>query len=64
MAGEPLELTADGLRLTYTFDSASEATGIAELLRRLNEAGVDFTDVATRESSLEDIFVDLVSTRS
>jgi ABC-2 type transport system ATP-binding protein len=64
LAGEPLELSADGLRLTYTFDAAGEASGIAGLMRRLGEAGVDFTDMATRESSLEDIFVSLVSTRA
>jgi ABC-2 type transport system ATP-binding protein len=62
--GEPLELSSDGLRLTYTFDAAGEASGIAGLMRRLGEAGVDFTDMATRESSLEDIFVSLVSTRA
>ncbi len=64
LGGEPLELAADGSRLTYTFNSAEETSGIAGLLRRLNEAGVDFTDMATRESSLEDIFVSLVSTRA
>ena len=63
LAGEPLELSAGGSQLIYTFDSAAQASGIAGLLRRLNDAGVDFTDMATRESSLEDIFVSLVSTR-
>ena len=63
LADEPLELSTDGAELTYTFDAAAEASGIAGLLRRLNDAGVDFTDMATRESSLEDIFVSLVSTR-
>jgi ABC-2 type transport system ATP-binding protein len=62
--GEPLELSSDGLHMTYTFDAAGEASGIAGLMRRLGEAGVDFTDMATRESSLEDIFVSLVSTRA
>ncbi len=63
LAGEPLELTANGMHLTYTFDTAGAESGIAGLMRRLGEAGVDFTDMATRESSLEDIFVSLVSTR-
>ena len=63
LAGEPLELAADGSSLTYTFDSADQTSGIAGLLRLLNNAGIDFTDMATRESSLEDIFVSLVSTR-
>ncbi len=64
LAGESLELAADGTRMTYTFDSTNETSGIAEMLRRLNDAGIDFTDMATRESSLEDIFVSLVSTRT
>ena len=64
LRGEPLELTADGLELVYTFDAKNQATGIADLMRRLNEAGIDFTDLATRENSLEDIFVNLVSTRA
>ncbi len=63
LRGEPLELAADGMELIYTFDAKSQATGIADLMRRLNEAAIDFTDLATRESSLEDIFVNLVSTR-
>ena len=64
LRGEPLELAADGSELIYTFDTKSGATGIADLMRRLNEAGIDFNDLATRESSLEDIFVNLVSTRT
>ena len=59
-----LELTADGNELVYTFDARSDGTGIAELLRRLNEQGIDFKDLRTRESSLEDIFVNLVTARS
>ncbi len=64
LRGEPLELTANGSELVYTFDAKGRSTGIADLMRRLSEAGVDFTDMATRESSLEDIFVSLVSSRS
>ena len=64
LAAEPLELTAGGAELVYTFDAKSQTTGIADLMRRLSAAGVDFTDLATQESSLEDIFVSLVSTRS
>jgi ABC-2 type transport system ATP-binding protein len=60
----PLELGAGGDELVYTFDAKAESTGIATLMRRLTEAGVDFTDLQTSESSLEDIFVSLVSTRS
>lgn len=58
--GYPLELAEDGHALVYTFDAQSEETGIAELLRRLHAQGVDFKDLRTRESSLEEIFVSLV----
>jgi ABC-2 type transport system ATP-binding protein len=64
LASYPLELSADGGELVYTFDAErGEAAGIAGLLRRLNELGVDFKDLQTSQSSLEDIFVSLVSTR-
>jgi len=55
-----LELSKDGTVLTYTFDLQGESTGIATLLRRLGEQGIDFKDLQTSESSLEDIFVSLV----
>ncbi len=55
-----LELTNDGVELIYTFDSQSEHTGIAILLRKLNEHGIDFKDLQSTESSLEEIFVSLV----
>jgi ABC-2 type transport system ATP-binding protein len=58
--GFPLELAAEGSQLIYTFDAQAESTGIAELLRRLAERGIDFKDLRTEESSLEDIFVSLV----
>src|SRR6476646_1444036 len=56
----PLELSADKHTLTYTFDTQTSETGIAPLLRRLNEQGIDFKDLHSSESSLEDIFVSLV----
>ena len=55
-----LDLSGDGLTLTYSFDTQQEETGIASLLRSLNEQGIDFKDLRTSESSLEDIFVSLV----
>jgi len=55
-----LELADDGATLTYTFDAQGEDTGIAVLLRKLGDRGVDFKDLHTLESSLEDIFVSLV----
>ena len=63
LAGRQLELSADGNDLVYTFDTHAESTGIAGLLRQLNELGIDFKDLRTEESSLEEIFVSLVSTR-
>ncbi|MDP1872815.1 ABC transporter ATP-binding protein [Phenylobacterium sp.] len=60
LAGEPLELAADGHELIYTFDAQAEDTGIAALLRRLETYGIDFKDLQTKQSSLEDIFVSLV----
>jgi ABC-2 type transport system ATP-binding protein len=63
LAGYPLELSADGTELVYRFDAQSEETGIGGLMRQLNASGVDFKDLQTRQSSLEDIFVSLVSER-
>ena len=59
-----LELSADGTELVYTFDSQTEQTGIAQLLRRLTEHGIDFKGLESSESSLEDIFVNLVRGRA
>lgn len=55
-----LDLSDDGLSLTYTYDTHAERTGITSLLTDLSEAGVRFNDLQTDQSSLEDIFVDLV----
>ena len=60
----PLELADDGHALVYTFDTQSEETGIAALLKRLGELGIDFKDLHSSESSLEDIFVSLVRARA
>ena len=56
----PLELAEDGHCLVYTFDVQAQETGIAALLRRLTHHGIDFKDLHSSESSLEDIFVSLV----
>jgi ABC-2 type transport system ATP-binding protein len=58
-----LTLTDDGGRLIYTYDTRGEHTGITELLDEMRNAGVAFKDLSTTQSSLEDIFVGLVSTR-
>ncbi len=55
-----LALANDGADLIYSFDAQAEDTGIAELLRQLNQRGVDFKDLKTEQSSLEEIFVSLV----
>ena len=55
-----LALAADGLELLYTFDGTAERTGVPSLLRRVSDLGIGFKDLATRQSSLEDIFVSLV----
>ena len=60
LAGNALELSAGGRELVYTFDTQGEDTGIETLLRRLGEHGIDFNDLQSSESSLEDIFVSLV----
>jgi ABC-2 type transport system ATP-binding protein len=64
LAGYDLSLANEGADLVYTFDAQAEDTGIAALLRRLSEQGVDFKDLRTEQSSLEDIFVNLVRTRA
>jgi ABC-2 type transport system ATP-binding protein len=64
LAAFALELSADGTELRYTFDARHEGTGIAQLMRQLAVAGVDFKDLHTKQSSLEDIFVSLVSSKS
>jgi ABC-2 type transport system ATP-binding protein len=70
LASIPLELSdwrlalkADGSELEYTFDAHDEQTHITALLRRLDDLGIGFKDLHTRQSSLEDIFVSLVSER-
>jgi ABC-2 type transport system ATP-binding protein len=58
-----LELKDEGEALVYSFDSNEPRTGVPSLLRRLSDLGVAFKDLNTRQSSLEDIFVDLVKAR-
>ncbi|SIQ52587.1 ABC transporter ATP-binding protein [Marinobacterium stanieri] len=55
-----LELSEDGSQLTFTFDAHQETSGIAELLSSLSEQGIALKDLQSRQSSLEDIFVNLV----
>ena len=60
LVGHGLELADEGHALVYTFDAQREHTGIAELLKDLAQHGIDFKDLQSSESSLEDIFVSLV----
>ena len=60
LAAYNLDVSPDRTVLTYTFDAHDGGAGIAGLMRQLAESGVDFKDMQTRQSSLEDIFVSLV----
>jgi len=60
LADDRLALSADGSELVYTFDSQVEHSSIPELLRRLGEHGIEYKDLQSSQSSLEDIFVSLV----
>ena len=60
LAAFNLERSKDGQELTYTYDTRAERTGIRKLLNALDNAGLRFRDLHTTQSSLEDIFVDLV----
>ncbi|HSC85592.1 MAG TPA: ABC transporter ATP-binding protein [Pseudomonas sp.] len=60
LAGYALELADEGHALVFTFDAQREHTGIAELLKELAQHGIDFKDLQSSQSSLEDIFVNLV----
>ncbi|WP_353890168.1 AAA family ATPase, partial [uncultured Methylobacterium sp.] len=64
LAERGLELTGGGRELVYTYDSQGERTGITRLLNDLASSGIAFSDLQTRQSSLEDIFVDLVRERA
>lgn len=63
LADYDLRLAAEGCELIYTYHISGEATGITRLLANLRQAGIRFKDLRTRESSLEEIFVNLVRER-
>ena len=60
----PLELSDEGHALVFTYDAHRRETGIPMLLKRLSELNIDVKDLHSSESSLEDIFVGLVSARA
>jgi ABC-2 type transport system ATP-binding protein len=64
LAHHKLELSGNGHELTYSYDTQGERTGITSLLQDLAQTGIRFRDLNTKQSSLEDIFVDLVRERS
>ena len=55
-----ITLAPDGESLTYSYDTTAERTGIATLMSRLSDAGIRFRDLSTKQSTLEEIFVNLV----
>ncbi len=61
LSSDELELSQDGTALVYTYDTKRERTGITKLLNDVAAAGLTLRDVETRQSSLEEIFVDLVA---
>jgi len=64
LVGWPLRLEAEGERLVYDFDANAPDTGIPRLLREIDAAGIDYKDLETSRTSLEDIFVGLVEGRA
>ncbi|WP_377806030.1 ABC transporter ATP-binding protein [Azospirillum sp. A29] len=64
LADYPLTLSEGGRELVYSFDTQQERTGIAGLLRKLGDHGITYTNLRTEESSLEEIFVNLVRERA
>ncbi len=61
LKGYQLELSDDGSQLVFTFDSQQKHTDITELLKSLNQEGIGFKDLYSSESSLEEIFIDLLN---
>lgn len=60
LASYDLELSDNGEQLTYTYDTVSDSTGITDMLKAIQSAGLSLKDMQIKQSSLEDIFVDLV----
>jgi len=64
LSGFALTLSGDGDELTYVYDTQGERTGITRLFKALEAEEIRFRDLVTKQSSLEEIFVNLVSTRT
>ncbi|UTF59885.1 ABC transporter ATP-binding protein [Gilvimarinus sp. DA14] len=61
---ETVELAADGLSLSYQYNTAATDTGVAQLLQQLAQSGIEYSDLSTKQSSLEEIFVSLVEEKA
>jgi len=59
-----LELSSDGKQLIYTYDTQARSTGITALLQAMSDAGLSLKDLKSKQSSLEDIFFNLVNIKS
>ncbi|HSF91912.1 MAG TPA: ABC transporter ATP-binding protein [Paracoccaceae bacterium] len=64
LTNHQIALSEDGLRITYTYDTQAERTGISHLLATLANDGIILKDLQTRQNSLEEIFVELVREQS
>jgi ABC-2 type transport system ATP-binding protein len=64
LAAHALTLSPDGTELIFSYDTQAERTGVTRMLAAVGDAGIRFKDLQTQQSSLEDIFVGLVSDRS
>jgi ABC-2 type transport system ATP-binding protein len=60
LADYELALSPDGRELTYTYDTRNESRGIVDFIKHVNDAGLQYSDLRTKQSSLEEIFVSLV----
>ena len=64
LVSRSLTLSSDGSELIYTYDTQDSDVGVAELLKELADVGIHYKDLRTEQSSLEDIFVSLVTERN
>jgi ABC-2 type transport system ATP-binding protein len=64
LGSDSVSLSEDGLHIHYTFVSKSDETGITEFLKKIADHGIEFRDLETHQSSLEEIFVNLVGSRA
>lgn len=64
LVSDSVQLTDDGYHIYYTFESKHEETGVSSFLKKLTQNGIEFRDLETKQSSLEEIFVTLVGNRS